>query len=43
MRRIQNIVDIQHTDNNKYIKLKVPNMIIKTARIHNSEYSLGGK
>jgi hypothetical protein len=36
MRRIQNIVNIQHTDNNKYIKFKVPNIIIKTARLHNS-------
>jgi hypothetical protein len=25
-----------HTDNNKYIKFKVPNIIIKTARLHNS-------
>jgi hypothetical protein len=29
MRRIQNIVNIQHTDNNKYIKFKVLNIIIK--------------
>jgi hypothetical protein len=29
MRRIQNIVNIQHTDNNKYIKFKVLNKIIK--------------
>jgi hypothetical protein len=29
MRRIQNIVNIQHTDNNKYIKFKVLNTIIK--------------
>jgi hypothetical protein len=29
MRRIQNIVNIQLTDNNKYIKFKVLNTIIK--------------
>jgi hypothetical protein len=29
MRRIQNIVNIQHTDNNKHIKFKVLNTIIK--------------
>jgi hypothetical protein len=29
MRRIQNIVNIQHTDNNKYIKFQVLNIIIK--------------
>jgi hypothetical protein len=29
MRRIQNIVNIQHTDNNTYIKFKVQNTIIK--------------
>jgi hypothetical protein len=29
MRRIQNIVNIKHTDNNKYIKFKVLNIIIK--------------
>jgi hypothetical protein len=29
MRRIQNIVNIQHADNNKYIKFKVLNIIIK--------------
>jgi hypothetical protein len=29
MRRIQNIVNIQHTDNNKYIKFKVLNTITK--------------
>jgi hypothetical protein len=29
MRRIENIVNIQHTDNNKYIKFKVLNTIIK--------------
>jgi hypothetical protein len=28
MRRIQNIVNIQHADNNKYIKFKVLNIII---------------
>jgi hypothetical protein len=30
MRKIQNIVNIQHTDNNKYIKFKVLNIITKT-------------
>jgi hypothetical protein len=30
LRRIQNIVKIQHTDNNKYIKFEVLNIIIKT-------------
>jgi NADH:ubiquinone oxidoreductase subunit E len=29
MKRIQNIVNIQHTDNNKYIKFKLLNIIIK--------------
>jgi hypothetical protein len=29
MRRTQNIVNIQHTDNKKYIKFKVLNIIIK--------------
>jgi hypothetical protein len=29
MRNIQNIVNIQHTGNNKYIKFKVLNTIIK--------------
>jgi hypothetical protein len=24
-----------HTDNNKYIQFKVPNIIIKTAKLHN--------
>jgi hypothetical protein len=29
MKRIQNIVNIQHTDNNKYIKFKLLNIILK--------------
>jgi hypothetical protein len=29
MRRIENIVNIQRTDNNKYIKFKVLNTVIK--------------
>jgi hypothetical protein len=29
MRRIEKIVNIQHRDNNQYIKFKVPNIIIK--------------
>jgi hypothetical protein len=36
MRRIQNIVNIQHTDNNKYIKFKVLNIVIKIKSTINS-------